>query len=304
MFLIQSIVRYVYLLLDDAKIQKLFELPIFGYNFLHNLYFFLITRSAIRWRFERLYIKMKRLFWAIVVCLLPFVGMQAQERTVKNRPYTDLRTFHFGLHAGFHVQDLEFINVGPQTTVDEEGNTSEQLITCDQDRWDGGFNVGVLGELRLSEHFQFRVAPAMYFGTRHLTFRNFTASTPDRVFEETQGIKTAYITCALDLIFGSQRAGNRRPYVMLGLNPMINLSGKDNDFLKLKRTDLFLETGLGCDMYLPFFKLRPELKFLYGLTDCLDKDHAGNIRDKNMLSYTNSVKKARSKMIVLTFYFE
>lgn len=237
--------------------------------------------------------------------MLAVVGLHAQERTVQNRPYTDLRRFHFGLHAGFHVQDLEFINRGPQVITAEDGTTTEQLITCDQDRWDGGFNVGVLGELRLNEQFQFRVAPAMYFGTRHLCFRNFTAATPEReVFEETQAIKTAYITCALDLIFGSQRSGNRRPYLVAGLNPMINLSGKDNDFLKLKRTDLFLEAGLGCDMYLPFFKLRPELKFMYGLTDCLDKDHAANIRDKNMLSYTNSVKKARSKMIVLTFYFE
>lgn len=248
---------------------------------------------------------MRRLFISIIVCLLAFNSMHAQERTVQNRPYTDLRTFHFGLHAGFHVQDLEFINRGPQIVTDEDGNTKEHLITCDQDRWDGGFNVGVLGELRLNEHFQFRVAPAMYFGTRHLTFRNFTAATPERsIFEETQAIKTAYITSALDLIFGSKRAGNRRPYMMLGLNPMINLSGKDNDFLKLKRTDLFLETGVGCDMYLPFFKLRPELKFMYGLTDCLDEKHADNIRDKNMLAYTNSVKKARSKMIVLTFYFE
>lgn len=252
-----------------------------------------------------IYIIMRRFLNVIVALTLAFTGLQAQERTVQNRPYTDLRTFHFGLHAGFHVQDLEFINRGPQVITHEDGTTTEQLITCDQDRWDGGFNVGVLGELRLSEHFQFRVAPAMYFGTRHLTFRNFNAATPEReIFEETQAIKTAYITCGMDLIFASQRAGNRRPYMIAGLNPMINLSGKDNDFLKLKRTDLFLEAGLGCDMYLPFFKLRPELKFMYGLTDCLDKDHAANIRDKNMLSYTNSVKKARSKMIVLTFYFE
>jgi hypothetical protein len=91
---------------------------------------------------------------------------------------------------------------------------------------------------------------------------------------------------------------------MAGVNPMINLSNKDNDFLKLKRYDMFLEIGIGCDFYLPFFKARPELKFMYGLTNSLDTDHANHVRDKTMLQYTNAVSKARSKMITFTLYFE
>jgi hypothetical protein len=85
---------------------------------------------------------------------------------------------------------------------------------------------------------------------------------------------------------------------------MINLSGNSNDYLKLKRYDAYLELGVGCDFYLPFFKLRPELKFMYGLTNALDTSHANEIRDKNMLRFTNSVKEAHTKMIALTFYFE
>ena len=92
--------------------------------------------------------------------------------------------------------------------------------------------------------------------------------------------------------------------MMLGINPMLNLSGKDNDYIKLKRSDVFLEVGLGCDFYLPYFKLRPELKFMYSLTNSLDKSHAKNLRDKHMLMYTNSVDETRAKMIALTFYFE
>ena len=67
---------------------------------------------------------------------------------------------------------------------------------------------------------------------------------------------------------------------------------------------VFLEVGVGCDFYLPFFKLRPELKFMYSLGDCLDKKHADQVRDKNMLIYARSVSEAHSKMIALTFYFE
>ena len=84
----------------------------------------------------------------------------------------------------------------------------------------------------------------------------------------------------------------------------MNLTSRDDDYLKLKRFDTYLEVGMGCDFYLPFFKLRPELKFMYGLTNCLDTGHGNKLRNKEMIPYTNSVNKARSKMIALTFYFE
>ena len=241
----------------------------------------------------------------IVLCMLPTLHAIAQQRTVENRPYTDLRPFHFGIVAGTHLQDLEFVNVGMQTITNEDGTTSEALITCDQDRWDNGFTVGIVGELRLNKSFQFRVAPAMYFGTRHLTFLNQTSQAAGaKDYEKTQNIKSAYISAAMDLIYASQRFNNHRPYMLVGLNPMINLTGKSDDYLKLKRYDVFVEAGLGCDFYLPYFKIRPEIKFLYGLTNCLDTDHANHIRDVSKLPYTNSVNKARSKMFVLSFYFE
>ena len=108
----------------------------------------------------------------------------------------------------------------------------------------------------------------------------------------------------MDLIFAAPRFNNHRPYVMAGINPMINLSGKDNDYLKLKRYDTFLEVGVGCDFYLPSSRLRPELKFMYGLTNSLDTDHVNHLKNREMIMYTNSVSKARTKIIALTFYFE
>jgi hypothetical protein len=122
--------------------------------------------------------------------------------------------------------------------------------------------------------------------------------------QQKQEMKTAYISSALDLILAAQRFNNHRPYIMAGINPMMNLNSKNEDYIKLKKTDLFLELGLGCDFYLPYFKLRPELKFMYGITDTYDKNHIKNIKDKSTLPYTLSAKSAHSKIIALTFYFE
>ena len=243
-----------------------------------------------------------RLFMVAVAVALT---ASAQDRTVQNRPYADLRPFHFGVVIGTHMQEIELNNVGPLTITDEDGTVYESLVTADQDRWDPGFTVGVLGEFRLSTHFQLRIAPAMYFGTRHFTFHNFRPQNSEQEYiEERQNMKSAYISSAVDLIFAAPRFNNHRPYLMLGVNPMINLSGRDNDYIKLKRYDAFLEIGVGCDFYMQFFKLRPELKFMLGLTDCLDKKHGQNLRNPAMLAYTNAVNEAHSKMISLCFYFE
>ena len=248
---------------------------------------------------------MRNRFFHIFLLLFQSLAANAQERKVENRPYVDLRPFHFGVMVGTHLQDIEFTNVGPQLITLEDGTTVEKLVTCDQDRWDAGFTVGVLGEFLLHKNVQFRIAPAMYFGTRHITFRNLTDQLADgQPIVQQQDIKTAYISSAFDLIFSAPRFNNHRPYIVLGVNPMINLSGKSEDYLRLKRYDVFLEAGIGCDFYLPFFKLRPELKFMYGLTNSLDTNHANEIKDKNMLMYTNSVSQSRSKIIALTFYFE
>ncbi len=247
---------------------------------------------------------MKRILNVFLLALFVVSTAFGQERTVENRPYTDLRKFHFGILVGTHLQDLEFNNIGPHYITNADGTQQLYTITADQDRWDDGFNVGVLGELRINRTLQLRVAPALYFGSRHISFHNMDATAADTMLSRTQTMKTAYFSCALDLIMASPRFNNHRPYVMMGVNPVINLSGSNEDYLKLKRYDLFFEAGVGCDFYLPFFKIRPELKFMYGLTNSLDTDHASQLRDHSMLPYTSSVNKARSKMIVLTFYFE
>ena len=247
---------------------------------------------------------MSRLF-SIIILLATALAVHAQGNAVQNRPYTDLRPFHLGVVIGMHYQDMEFTNIGPQMIMNDDGTQSEKIITCDQDRWDMGFNVGVLGELRLSNHFAFRVAPTMYFGNRHITFYNHTDKMENgQPITQKQDMKTVYIGVPLNIIFSAPRLDNARPYLMAGLDPMINLSGGDNDYLKLKPYDIFLEIGLGCDIYLPFFKLRPELKFCYSLINSLDKKHPDQLRDDNMIMYAKSVNDTRSKMIVLSFYFE
>lgn len=79
----------------------------------------------------------------------------------------------------------------------------------------------------------------MYFGSRHIVFRDLkTLDANGKPEESRQDMKSAYIACSADIIFAAPRFNNHRPYLMAGVSPMINLSSKTSDYLKLKRQTL------------------------------------------------------------------
>lgn len=199
---------------------------------------------------------------------------------------------------------MELVNVGRQTLTLANGTTQERDISVEQDRWDNGFQVGVLGEMRLSKHIQLRVAPSLYFGARHLTFRDHALPADDAQAVRTQTLKTIYVGLPINLIAAGTRQGNRRPYVMAGVAPMVNFGGRSDGLVRLKRREVFAEVGVGADFYLPFFKLRPELKFMYGLTNSRDDKQAERLTDEASRPFALAPSSTHSKMVVLTFYFE
>ena len=249
---------------------------------------------------------MKRLIILLLTACFGMLGCMAQQdRRVQYKPYIDLRPMHFGILVGAHLQDLEFENVGMQTITDDNGIVTNQLIVCDADRWSPGFSVGVLGELRLHDNFSLRISPTMHFGAKHLTFIDLqNKDATGKPIKQTQDLKNTYISLPIDIKFAAPRWNNHRPYLMAGINPMINMTKGDTDIVRLNRFSTMLEVGLGCDFYLPFFKLIPELKFCFGLNNVLDKDHVDELRDANLKAFAGGVSSAQSKMIVLTFYFE
>ena len=247
---------------------------------------------------------MKKLLTLLAVASFTLTGA-AQERKPQNKPYIDLRPLHFGISVGFHVQDIELQNVGPQVITLGDGTTTTETVVCDQDNWNPGFSVGVLADQRLSKHFSLRLSPTMHFGAKHLVFRHLDRTDAEgRTIEVSQDMKNTYLAFPINLKFSAERFNNYRPYVTAGVNPMINLTGKSQDYIQLKRYDTLLEVGMGCDFYLPFFKLIPELKFSYSLMDAINHQHADELTDQNLRVYATSVNLGYTKMITLSFYFE
>ena len=233
-----------------------------------------------------------RLFAGLMLVLFSCSLAVAQPRKLQYRPYIDQRRFHYGFLFGLNIQDMELRNNG---YVNPE--TGEQWY-ADIDNYNPGFSVGVLGEMRLTNHLSLRLCPSMHFGQKHVLFHEQVSQR-----DTTQNIKSTYISFPIDLKVAAARYNNFRPYFLAGVNPMIDLTARKRGALRMKPMDCYLEVGMGCDVYLPFFKLIPELKFCFGLADILQKDRSDLI-DASLHKFTKSVDEARSRMIVLTLYFE
>ena len=234
---------------------------------------------------------MRKIVYIILLLMLPVLTLTAQQRKVQNKPYIDYRRLHYGFFVGVHAQDIEFENNGYVTPEGEQWY-------ADVVSYSPGFSVGVLADLRINSLLSLRLIPTMHFGDKIVVFREQNSGSRER-----QQIKSTYISLPVEAKFTAERFNNYRPYIIAGVSPMLDLTVKKQRPVLLKPFDLMFEVGLGCDFYLPFFKLNPELKFSFSILDILDRNRSDLI-DKNYLKYTESLGGASAKMIVLSFYFE
>ena len=232
--------------------------------------------------------------WTLILALLMCLsGMaRAQERKVQYKPFIDERRFHYGFFIGMHDQSLKLENNG----YIDPATGAQWLVENDQQGI--GFSVGVLGEWRMHKYLSLRLLPSLHFGSKHLTFRNLADGK-----REGQNMKSTYIALPLDLKVSAPRYNNFRPYVLGGVQPMYDLTTGKNTKLRVKPFNMMLEVGFGCDLYMPFFKLIPELKFCFGLNNILDKKRT-DLLDPTQKVFTESLNGAVSNMVVLTLYFE
>ena len=240
---------------------------------------------------------LRSLLLIIPVVLIAFIALgipaQAQRNDfIYNRPYADQKKLHLGFSVGMHFQDLKFTHNG-KPSPDGENWYAEVP------GYSPGFCVNVLAALRLHPNFNLRLSPGMYFGNKNVTMIEGNSG-----ITHEQNVKTPYVVLPLDLKISGDRYRNTRPYVTAGVMAAIDVSKKRPDYLQFNNSDFYLTLGLGCDFYLPFFKLNPEVKFCFGLTDILKHDRPDLADDPETIKITNALSKVKSNMIVLTFYFE
>lgn len=218
-------------------------------------------------------------------------NIHGQHRKLQHRPYADQRLFHLGFTLGLHTQDLILTQSG---FLNENGEVWFSEIPA----YSPGFVVGIIGDMYLNRFMNLRLVPSIYLGEKKFVFREQSSGE-----EYTTRIRNNYITLPLHLKISTERINNFRPYGLIGGYGSMELAPVKNKAVLLKPYDTGIEFGIGCDFYLQFFKLSPELKFSFGLGDILEKER-NDLKEDDLRKYANSLSKAVPRMITLSFNFE
>lgn len=230
----------------------------------------------------------------IVVLILLF-SVQAKAQLGKSMftkdPIINLENFdkqrvYWGYYLGFSSFDFKTdfkTNTGPPIEV--KGHT--------------GFNVGLVGVLRLHEYFELHLEPGLYYASRTINYSQFN-NERDGVRE----VKATYIDFPLLLKFSSLRTGNVRPFLVGGLSSTLNLSSnaksKDGNELQKFRVKQWTQNytmGFGVDLYFEYFKFSPSIRGVFGLKNELIPD-----ADPNS-PWTGNIESLKTRAVLINFTF-
>ena len=230
---------------------------------------------------------MKKIF------LLTFLvfALQSQAQFGKD-PLTNLENWdkqrvHWGYFLGFNSYDFK---------IDYKDAVEEDIAV----KTNIGFNVGLIGNLRLNEYFDLRLEPGLYYAQRDLTFPGF-----EKTFDAERPVKSTFIHFPLLLKYSALRTGNIRPFLLAGVSTTLNLSSNSNtqednmeQRFRVEQWTNNYELGFGIDLYFEYFKFSPSIRGVFGLKDEL-------IRDNNPNSpWTGNIESMKTRAIMVNFTFQ
>ena len=236
---------------------------------------------------------MKR-FLPIVLLLFCVLHTHAQifsGEDVINNPNFDQQRLSWGYFLGFNTYDFDFdyneFVASPATGKDFSVDRSI------------GFNVGLIGNLRLSDHLDLRLEPGVSFNTINFQYTKADANT----FRE---INSTYVHLPLLLKFSTTRLNNFKPFVVGGVSTSINLSSNENHpednsqvgVFRMTTNTYYYEVGFGIDLYLYYFKFTPSIRGVFAINDELvrEGDPSG--------FFTDNVDKMSSRAVFINFTFQ
>lgn len=212
-----------------------------------------------------------------------------QKERIKNRPYADLKPYYLGFGVGLHTQDLRLSNNG---IVLSGGET----LFAEVPEWRPGFQVGVhLGRV-FRPGLELRLMPTLYFGDKRVAYSDGQAEQASFL------LRSTYISVPLQLKYAALRLNNLRPYIGAGGYAALSLGGRRGEELRERALDYGILLSVGCDFYLRYFTLSPELTFSYGLPNVIDLERK-DLEDDKRMRYTQALSGGRTKMIALIFNF-
>lgn len=234
----------------------------------------------------------KTTYIALIFLLCCSIFSLSAQRKRQYLPYEDLRPYHFGFSVGLHTQDFQIQHSG---AMDAQGNRWYGIVPD----YTPGFSVGVLGDYRIADALSLRLTPCIHFGSKNLSL---FSDAPDNE-PESITVRSNYIMLPLMLRYRGARTNNYRPYLATGFSIGLDAGKRKNEAIELKDLNTYWELAFGCDLYMPYFRLVPEIKICIGLDDIFQHNRLDEA-SQAYVNYTKAFDKITSRLLVLSFQFE
>lgn len=241
----------------------------------------------------------KIIFFLVFVAGLQNIGAQkifTKERLL-NRENHDKRRYRWGYYLGLNSLDYKFDYVEERAEIEPE----LQDIQVNKQI---GFNVGLIGNLRINDYLDLRTEPGVIFNTRTLTFPNVDSMIRGGNVREMQ---TTSVHIPILLKISTKRLNNFKPFIVGGLSTSINLSSNENNpddntaaEFRTKTNLLNYELGFGIDLFLPYFKFTPSIRGVFSTTDEIVQDNLENLPSQ----FTSQIQKMSTRGVFINFTFQ
>ncbi|MCF4102369.1 PorT family protein [Gillisia sp. M10.2A] len=211
--------------------------------------------------------------------------------SIINQENFDKKRWSWGYYLGFNTYDLDFNlkDFKPTGPFQDKNYNVEKTI---------GFNVGLVGSLKLNNNLDLRLEPGVSFNKRNFQLLKADQNT----FRE---INSTYVHIPLLLKFSTDRLNNFRPFVVGGVSTSLNLSSNENNpddnsvgQFRMKTNTYYYEVGFGIDLYLYYFKLSPSIRGVFAINDELVPD------DSPSSIYTGNVDTMKTRGVFINFTFQ
>lgn len=206
----------------------------------------------------------------------------AQRKVAMNNPNYDDRFLSYGFLIGLHTStyQLKYSDAFVSRELDSLYSISPS--------WSPGFSLGFIVNFNLSEFLDVRVTPKVSFYEHRLEYQRLDAPNIEELVE------TTVVELPLLVKYKSERRGNFRMYMIGGIKPGFEASGKNDvdeiskENLDIRAFNMSFDVGFGIDMYYPLFKFSPEIRFSKGITNMLGNDNSDLGRGIDRLN-TNTI---------------
>lgn len=241
---------------------------------------------------------MKQYFLLLIgiVFLNQSIWAQFNEKPVLNKENEDKAFLNWGYFLGFNQYDFKFdykndLGKDPVTGKDL---TNIYVLTST------GFNVGLIGEMRINEFLDARFEPGLLYNSRTLGFPGFSEER-DAIRE----VKSTYINFPVLLKVNTRRLGNWKPFLIGGASASLNLGSNEDSLddnsggtFRMTKWVYNYELGFGIDFYLEYFKFSPSIRGVFAISDELVPDEDPNSR------WTGNLNGVRTRGLFVNFTFE